>query len=185
MWGYDNGVRPTPNSVNDTLFANIALDVAADFRVPPPRAWDLVSDPTRIGEFSAECKNARWIEGDERPAVGARFEGTNQSVLDDGQIFEWTRPCTITRCERPSLYAYVTHDRWDHPATEWSFSLDEIPTGCRVTHSMRLLPGGLSGLRLAADEDPSSAQAMLDRRLPRLLQGIQETLQRMKSCLEA
>ena len=183
MWGPENGDRPTPNPVNDALFAGIGLEVAADFPVSPESVWDLVSDPTRIGEFSPECQGARWIEGSDRAATGARFEGTNRTTLDDGRIFEWIRPCTITRCERPSLYEYVAHDRWNQPATRWSFRIEPTPDGCRAVHSMQILADGLSGLRLAADADPSTARTLLDQRLPDLLRGIQDTLQQMHAHL--
>ena len=185
MWGSDNGDRPMPNPANDALFANIGFDVAADFPVPAERVWDLVSDPTRIGEFSPECIGARWIEGSYRAALGARFEGSNRATLEDGRIFEWIRPCTIVQCEQPFLYGYMTHDRWDQPATEWNFKIEPTPHGCHVTHSMRMFPDGLSGLRLAADADPTSTRTLLDQRLQSLRGGIQDTLQRMKAHLSA
>ena len=104
--------------------------------------------------------------------------------LPDGRIFEWVRPCTITRSEPPRFYEYVAHDRWDHPATEWTFAIEPTATGCRLTQSMQALPGGLSGIRLEADADPSTARALLDHRVPQVQQGMVETLQRVKRSLE-
>ena len=184
MWGAENGARPAANPVNEPLFAQIHIDVAADIDVAPEQVWNLVTDPTRIGEFSPECVRGRWIEGSDRPEVGARFEGTNRSTLPDSRNFEWVRPCTVTRAEPHSLYAYVAHDRWDQPATEWTIRIERTGAGCRVTQSMRVVPGGLSGLRLAADADPSIARDLVDDRVPHLRQGMAETLGRMKTHLE-
>jgi uncharacterized protein YndB with AHSA1/START domain len=184
MWGPENGIRPHPNAANEACFAELHVQVTVDLEVPPEPAWALLTDPTRIGEFSPECVAARWIEESDQAVVGSRFEGTNQMVLADGQVFEWVRPCAVTRCEPPLFYEYVAHDRWDQPATEWKFEIEPTSNGCRLTQSMRALPGGLSGIRLAADADPSSARALLDHRIPQLRRGMVETLQRVKVRLE-
>jgi hypothetical protein len=39
------------------------------------RVWDLVSDVTRVGEFSPETFEAEWLGGASGPEVGARFRG--------------------------------------------------------------------------------------------------------------
>jgi hypothetical protein len=40
---------------------------------PPDQVWELVSDVTRIGEFSPETFEARWRRGLDGPEVGAKF----------------------------------------------------------------------------------------------------------------
>ena len=42
---------------------------------PAERVWELVSDVTRIGEFSPETFEAEWLDGADRPRAGARFRG--------------------------------------------------------------------------------------------------------------
>jgi len=37
--------------------------------------WDLVSDVTRIGEFSPETFEAQWLDRASGPQAGARFRG--------------------------------------------------------------------------------------------------------------
>jgi len=44
------------------------------------RVWDLVSDITRIGEFSPETFEAEWLGDATGPAVGARFRGVKGSA---------------------------------------------------------------------------------------------------------
>jgi hypothetical protein len=50
---------------------SVTVHVAA----PPDRGWDLVSDVTRVGEFSPETFEAEWLGGASGPAVGAHFRG--------------------------------------------------------------------------------------------------------------
>ena len=42
---------------------------------PPGLVWDLVSDVTRIGEFSPETFEAQWLDGATGPRAGARYRG--------------------------------------------------------------------------------------------------------------
>ena len=53
----------------------------------PEEVWSLVSDVTRIGSYSPETFEAKWVEGATGPAV-ARFRGhvkptDGSHVLDD------------------------------------------------------------------------------------------------------
>ncbi|MEP6623116.1 MAG: SRPBCC family protein, partial [Acidimicrobiia bacterium] len=41
----------------------------------PEAIWALVSDVTRIGEYSPETFEAEWLDGATGPAVGVRFRG--------------------------------------------------------------------------------------------------------------
>ena len=50
--------------------------VTVTMKAGPAEVWALVSDVTRIGEFSPETFEARWIDGATGPVVGARFQGT-------------------------------------------------------------------------------------------------------------
>src|SRR3954466_15495223 len=49
--------------------------VTVHMAAPPEKVWDLVSDVTRIGEFSPETFDAEWLDGATGPAVGTRFRG--------------------------------------------------------------------------------------------------------------
>lgn len=43
----------------------------------PERVYELVSDITRMGEWSPEATGGEWLDGATGPAIGARFKGTN------------------------------------------------------------------------------------------------------------
>jgi len=49
--------------------------VTVHIDAPAERVWELVSDITRIGEFSPETFEAEWLDGADGPRAGARFRG--------------------------------------------------------------------------------------------------------------
>lgn len=52
--------------------------VTMRMQAPAERIYDLVSDVTRMGEWSPECVRCRWVDGATGPVVGARFKATNK-----------------------------------------------------------------------------------------------------------
>lgn len=63
---------------------------------PVEAVWDLVSDVTRIGEFSPETFEAEWLDGATGPAVGARFRG-HVKRNEKGPTY-WTT-CEVIVCD--------------------------------------------------------------------------------------
>jgi MFS transporter, PAT family, beta-lactamase induction signal transducer AmpG len=49
--------------------------VTVHMAAPADVVWEVVSDVTRIGEFSPETFEAEWVDGATGPALGARFRG--------------------------------------------------------------------------------------------------------------
>ena len=99
---------------------------------PPEKVWALVSDVTRIGEFSPETFEARWTRGSTGPEVGASFKG---HVKRNGVGPTYWSPCQVTevRAER-GLRVRGRHRRRDASttgATGWSPTGDRHP-GHRV-----------------------------------------------------
>lgn len=182
MWG-THGPRPTPLAQNDPLFESVSAVARIEVACAPAQAWALITDVTRIGEFSPECIDARWIEGS-GPSVGARFEGTNRVGNDDYE-FVWIRPCTITAADEPKHFAYTVGDRYDgSPASEWDFAIEPAGDGCAITQTFRHVPDGITGVRVSADAEPDRAAEIIQARLVELRRGMTETLGRMKAVLE-
>ncbi len=104
----------------------VSTDVAAD----PGHVYDLVSDVTRIGEWSPECHAAAWL--DERRSVGARFRGQNRWGAN-----RWARICEVTADEPGRRFAYRTVPGRRHgPSSDssvWGFEIEPTPSGCRLT----------------------------------------------------
>ena len=78
-----------------TPTGQVTVDIAAS----PQEVWDLVSDVTRIGEFSPETFEARWTRGSTGPEVGATFKG---HVKRNGVGPTYWTGCKVTRCEPPT-----------------------------------------------------------------------------------
>jgi uncharacterized protein YndB with AHSA1/START domain len=100
---------------------------------PPEQAWALVSDVTRMGEWSPETRSAAWIEGSTGPDVGARFEGHNQR----GPLARWTTKCTVTEAEPGRVFAFSVND--PEPHAMWRYSFVPHAEGTMVTETVELL----------------------------------------------
>jgi hypothetical protein len=105
--------------------------VAADIDA----VWDIVSDPTRVGEWSHECVGAEWIgEGGARP--GARFRGRNEHG-----VFRWGRLCEIVSIGPGELVWRTVPTRLYPDSTEWAIRADRVDTGTRIEQSFRVVKG--------------------------------------------
>jgi hypothetical protein len=111
----------------------VELVVAAD----PQAVYGLVSDVTRIGERSPECRSARWESG-EPAAVGAVFRGRNRV----GWAARWSRRCEVTAAQPGRVFAFRTLpeplDLTRRDSTTWRYDLEEVEGGTRVRHSYEI-----------------------------------------------
>jgi len=122
--------------------------------------WSLVSDITRVGEFSPETFEAEWLNGATGPAVGARFRG-HVRRNEVGPVY-WT-PCTVLKCQPGELLEFGVGSA-DSPLTRWGYRLATRPdgNGVDVTETFELssalwmrpywiLLGALRGRRVRND----------------------------------
>jgi hypothetical protein len=99
----------------------------------PDAVYDLVSDVTRMGEWSPETKNCEWIDGATGPEVGARFKGTNAN-----KFARWSTKPTVVTADRGREFAFVTQ-HFGRDATRWSYQLEPAADGTVVTESFEML----------------------------------------------
>jgi hemerythrin-like domain-containing protein len=101
---------------------------------PPEAVWQVLTDITRVGEWSHECHTASWMDGSTHAANGARFRGSNRA----GSA-RWSRPCTIDLCNAPSEFGYRTQGgRLMRDSTEWYFALEPEDGGTRIIQRYRI-----------------------------------------------
>ena len=106
----------------------VALEVAA----PADCLWQLVSDVTRMGEWSPENLGAEWLSGTPRE-VGARFRGRNRR----GRV-SWSTTCEVIASDRGRVFAFAV-GTVARPDAVWRFSLTPLLDGrTRVTESFEL-----------------------------------------------
>ncbi len=72
---------------------------------PPEKVWALVSDITRMGEYSPEVVEAEWLGGATGPAVGARYQG-HVRRNENWPILYWTT-CEVTECVPGKVFEFA------------------------------------------------------------------------------
>lgn len=150
---------------------SVSIDIAA----PAERVYALVSDITRMGEWSPECRRCTWVRGATGPEVGARFWARNKgrrgpswftlpvvTVADPAREFAFNR-------SGPGIGSYT-----------WRYRMEPLPTGTRLTESYdaeRPLPAVMAWLTKhwagSSDRDAD------------LREGMRLTLQRIKAAAES
>jgi hypothetical protein len=126
--GTGGRARVTPEAGHDgrmSVRAQVTQSIAAD----PELVYKLVSDVTRMGEWSPETASCRWLGGASGPVVGARFRGTNQR----GPL-RWSTTCTVTAAEPAREFTFsVAYGLF--PVSMWSYTFEPTDDGCEVTES--------------------------------------------------
>ena len=149
--------------------------VSVEIAAPPERVYALVSDITRMGEWSPECQQCSWTNGATGPAVGARFKARNKgrrgpswynkpvvTAADDGRQFAFNR-------SGPGIGSYT-----------WRYVLEPTPTGTRLTESYeaeRPVPKAMNWL--------TEKWTGSDDRDADLREGMKTTLERIKAAAES
>ena len=103
---------------------------------PPEKVWALVSDVTRIGEFSPETFEARWTRGSTGPEVGASFKG---HVKRNGVGPTYWSPCQVTACVPNEVFEFSVGTD-DTTLTTWGYRLEPDGDATFVTEYYRLEP---------------------------------------------
>jgi uncharacterized protein YndB with AHSA1/START domain len=150
-----------------------SVSVSTVIAAPPERVYDLISDVTRMGEWSPETVRCRWLDDAAGPMVGARFTGVN--AYGDRR---WSTVCRVVAAERGHEFAFeVTGGRILRVA-RWRYRFRAVADGCEVTEHWTDRRGALLkwfGRRTLRIED----RAEHNRR------GMEQTLARVKAAAEA
>jgi Polyketide cyclase / dehydrase and lipid transport len=105
--------------------------VTVHMAAPPEKVWDLVSDVTRIGEFSPETFEAEWLDGATGPVTGAKFRG-HVKRNGIGPIYWIT--CTVMVSDPGREFTFATGSG----DNVWSYKLVPNGDGTDVTESFAL-----------------------------------------------
>ncbi|WP_029434158.1 SRPBCC family protein [Blastococcus sp. URHD0036] len=130
--------------------------------------YDLVSDVTRTGEWSPVCRACWWDEGwqgeDGGPRVGAWFTGRNEVP---GRT--WETRSEVVVADRGRAFAWLVGGS----LVRWSFTLEPVDAGTRLTESWEFLP---AGQRVFVERYGADAQAQVEDRTRAAREGIPATL---------
>ena len=149
----------------------LTREVSVHIEAPPEKVWALVSDVTRIGEFSPETFEARWTRGSTGPEVGASFKG---HVKRNGVGPTYWAGCQVTACVPNALFEFAVGTD-GVTLNNWGYRLEPSGAGTTVTEYFRIEPSlpmriywtVLGPLRGRTNE-----------------RGMRTTLERMKAVLE-
>jgi uncharacterized protein YndB with AHSA1/START domain len=103
--------------------------VSREISASADAVWPLVSDLTRMGEWSPENQGGEWIKGATGPAVGALFKGRNSNGKRS-----WSTTVKVTEFEpskKISFALMVGKSAW----CDWVWEVAPSANGCTVTHS--------------------------------------------------
>ena len=147
--------------------------VTVNVDASPERVYALVSDVTRMGEWSPETYRCRWI-GTDRPVPGARFKGYNRR----GRA-RWSNTLMVVSAEPGREFSFR---RAVLPCgvCDWRYSMEPDGEGTALTESYEVtkpdwrITNWFNGLLLGvADRDED------------LRAGMRTTLERIKTAAAA
>ncbi|HEX7168849.1 MAG TPA: SRPBCC family protein [Acidimicrobiales bacterium] len=139
----------------------------------PEVLYDMVTDVTRMGEWSPETVRCEWLDGATGPAQGARFKGTNKRG-----VIRWSTKPEVVVADRGREFSFVTHSIG--PSTKWTYRFEPSGGGTDLIESFETL------------DDDSALLTFLERYVMRiddrkadLEAGMRRTLERIKAIAEA
>ncbi|MEM8707869.1 MAG: SRPBCC family protein [Actinomycetota bacterium] len=138
---------------------------------PPDIVFAAITDLERMGEWSPESGDVRWLDGATAAALGVRFAGDNEVALGPIPLKRWTTESEITVFEPPSAFEFVAAGY-----TTWRFDLVEQDGGTRLTESFSYPP--YTGVRRVT-------YGLLGARDRLILGGVERTLTAIKAHVEA
>jgi hypothetical protein len=141
-----------------------SIEIAA----PAADVYDVISDVTRTGEWSPECRSCQWL--DTPGLVGSRFEGHNRRGLA-----RWKTTARLLSAERSSTFSFATLHRAGL-STRWTYTIDGGTT-TTLTESFEAISAPLV-IHLAE-------RFLIRKRQQQLEAGITTTLERIKAIVEA
>jgi hypothetical protein len=138
----------------------------------PEAVYDMVSDVTRMGEWSPICTACWWDDGD-GPRVGAWFTGRNEMPERT-----WETRSQVVAADRGREFAFEVNSGW----VRWGYTFTPVDFGTQVTESWEFLPTGIAGFH---DRYGNGAEAQIANRTEAAHRGIPVTLAAIKKAAEA
>jgi uncharacterized protein YndB with AHSA1/START domain len=140
-------------------------DISAELRIAasPARLYDMVSDVTRMGEWSPENVGCKWLGDASGPAVGSRFRGSNRRGWR-----RWSTTCKVVTAEPGRAFAFDV-SFGGLPIARWTYEFKEDGDGTVVTEHwtdrragwMRVGSGPVMGVRDMATFNRSNMEKTL------------------------
>lgn len=102
----------------------------------PDAVWDVVRDPTRVGEWSHECVSATWLGGATHAEPGARFRGRNHQGL-----LRWGRVCEVLSADDHELVWRTVPTTLYPDSSIWRIRVEPADGGTRLIQTFEVVRG--------------------------------------------
>jgi polyketide cyclase/dehydrase/lipid transport protein len=164
------GSEPADNLAMAGMECGTTGEAQVHVEAAPDVVYGVVSDVTRMGEWSPETTKCEWLDGATGPAVGARFKGSNKR----GPA-RWTTKPKVVVAEPGREFAFEVDTD-----VRWTYRFAADGTGTQVTESFEML----RDIRWYYAFAERWVMGIKDRRAD-LERGMTETLQRIKQVVES
>jgi uncharacterized protein YndB with AHSA1/START domain len=135
----------------------------------PEKVYAMLTDVTRMGQWSPECVKAEWVGGATGPAVGARFKGHNKL----NWLVRWSSTPTVKVADPGKEFTFET-GKPGKEQTRWTYRFAPKDGGTELTESFEALTYS-AFQKLTANPE---------KRTEKLVTDIQQTLERIKLAAE-
>lgn len=147
----------------------LPISASVDVAAPPEAVWRVVSDVTRMPEWSPELRRL-FVLGSRELRVGMQLLGINRR----GRV-AWPTTSKVVRLEPGRAVAWKTRES----GATWTYELEPVAGGTRLT-ARRDLPRFTLGTTLMAPLIGGAGGHDVE-----LANGLRATLERIKATIEA
>lgn len=147
----------------------LPISAVVEIDATPDAVWSVVSDVTRMPEWSPELRRL-FVLGSKEPRVGMNLVGINRR-----KYVAWPTTSVVTRFEPARAVAWKTRES----GATWTYELEPTATGTRLT-GQRDLPKFTFATALLA---PVIGGA--EGHDQELADGIRSTLEQIKATVES
>ncbi|SCX59617.1 Polyketide cyclase / dehydrase and lipid transport [Klenkia marina] len=137
----------------------------------PEAVYDVVSDVTRTGEWSPQCRECWWLDGG-TGAVGDEFGGRQETPERT-----WETRSRVEQADRGRAFAWSVNDR----KVLWRYDLEPVDGGTRLTESWEFTD---AGLQFMADKYGPDAEHEIATRQAAAREGVPATLAAIRRIVE-
>ena len=145
------------------------LQAEIDIEAPVARVWTLVSDLSRMPQWSPQCRMMK--------AIGPLRQGVRTINLNRRKRLFWPTTCTVTEVIPEKKLAF----RVNLNGTVWSYELEPTPTGTKLTES-RHAENGVSAFSNMSVNALMGGVPSFEREL---VDGMNQSLSRIKAAAES
>lgn len=151
--------------------ANLSYSESIVIARSPEALYAMVSDVTRMGQWSPVCTSCWWDDG-AGPQVGAWFTGRNETPART-----WETRSEVVAAEPGREFAFAVGGAW----ARWGYTFTPVDGGTLVTESWEFLPAGIARFK---ERYGAEAEAQIASRAADARSGIPATLAAIKHTAE-